>query len=152
MLVRSHEVELTCNAALHGLLGASDRANIHLQATPPVDVENGDKGLKRKFLERGTSQPPEGGDSSKGPTEPLKRPRDDTENDDNPRETKRPSPPPEQKSPKSPKKTLSTPKLVSTFYIFCLSVLLMTHASIGWLHGVCLCNFTICWSERPEHL
>ncbi|EDR13928.1 uncharacterized protein LACBIDRAFT_305140 [Laccaria bicolor S238N-H82] len=61
----------------------------------------GDKGLKRKFLERGTSQgPPETVDTS-GP-EPLKRPRDEADGDDNPRETKRPSPPPEPKSPRRP--------------------------------------------------
>lgn len=61
----------------------------------------GDKGLKRKFLERGTSQgPPETVDTS-GP-EPLKRPRDEADGDANPRETKRPSPPPEPKSPRRP--------------------------------------------------
>ena len=56
--------------------------------------ENNEQGLKRKFLERGTSQgPPEEGEhSAKQAGEPLKRARDDS--DDNPRETKRPSPPP----------------------------------------------------------
>ncbi|KAF8997923.1 hypothetical protein BDQ17DRAFT_1283715 [Cyathus striatus] len=68
-----------------------------------ADSECGDKGLKRKFVERGTSQgPQENGDASNHASEPLKRPRDDPDKDDNPREAKRPSPPPE---PKSPKKT-----------------------------------------------
>ncbi|KAK0436886.1 hypothetical protein EV421DRAFT_1829829 [Armillaria borealis] len=65
-----------------------------------------DKGLKRKFLERGTSQgPQETGGSDKIASEPTKRPRDDAGGDDNPRETKRPSPPPEQSAsplPSSP--------------------------------------------------
>ncbi|KAG5653606.1 hypothetical protein H0H81_011978 [Sphagnurus paluster] len=79
-----------------------------------ADAESGDKNLKRKFLERGTSQGPQDfGDNSKTPSEPLKRPRDDAGTDDNPRETKRPSPPPEPKSPRTQKKgaTASTPKL-----------------------------------------
>jgi Ran-binding protein 3 len=58
--------------------------------------ESNEKGLKRKFLERGTSQgpPDENEPSAKQAGEPLKRPRDDSDKDDNPRETKRPSPPP----------------------------------------------------------
>ncbi|KAF8216736.1 hypothetical protein K438DRAFT_1797737 [Mycena galopus ATCC 62051] len=66
------------------------------------DSDSGEKekGLKRKFLERGTSAgPPENGDNSNTPAEPLKRPRDDPDKDENPRETKRPSPPPEQNAP-----------------------------------------------------
>ncbi|TFK39720.1 hypothetical protein BDQ12DRAFT_681098 [Crucibulum laeve] len=67
------------------------------------ESENGDKGLKRKYLERGTSQgPQENGEDATQPSEPLKRPRDDSEHDDNPRETKKPSPPPESKSPRRP--------------------------------------------------
>ena len=79
--------------------------------------EINDKGLKRKFLERGTSQgPSENGDPAKPPTEPLKRPRDEPDKDDNPRETKRPSPPP---SP--PRSVPSSPK-VSRAVSFCRSV------------------------------
>ncbi|KAJ7504209.1 hypothetical protein B0H11DRAFT_507571 [Mycena galericulata] len=66
------------------------------------DSDSGEKekGLKRKFLERGTSAgPPENGDEAKAPTEPLKRLRDDPDKDENPRETKRPSPPPEPHAP-----------------------------------------------------
>ncbi|KAG6816145.1 hypothetical protein H0H87_008322 [Tephrocybe sp. NHM501043] len=70
-----------------------------------AESESGDKNLKRKLSERGTSQGPP--DSYPVPSEPLKRPRDD-DNDENPRETKRPSPPPEPKPPKSPKKTPAT--------------------------------------------
>ncbi|KAF8902396.1 hypothetical protein CPB84DRAFT_1908080 [Gymnopilus junonius] len=68
--------------------------------------ESQEKGLKRKFLERGTSHgPPENGESSQQPSEPLKRPRDEANKDDNPRETKRPTPPPSppRPSPPSPK-------------------------------------------------
>ncbi|KAF5373292.1 hypothetical protein D9615_007373 [Tricholomella constricta] len=84
------------------------------EVTATVEAESGDRNLKRKFLERGTSQGPQDStDDTKAPLEPLKRPRDDAEKDDNPRETKRPSPPPEPKSPKSPKKApaASSPKL-----------------------------------------
>jgi len=92
------------------------------QAAPSyTDVESGDKGLKRKFLERGTSQgPAESADLSQESTE-LKRPRDDAEKNNNPRETKRPSPPPEPKPPKSPKKAPSAtiPKLASSSLIYC---------------------------------
>jgi Ran-binding protein 3 len=68
--------------------------------------ESNEKGLKRKYLERGTSHgPPESGEASVQPKEPLKRPRDGSEKDDNPREAKRPSPPPSppRPSPPSPK-------------------------------------------------
>jgi len=68
--------------------------------------ESNDKGLKRKFLERGTSQgPPEQGEDTQHSQEPLKRPRDD-DKDENPRETKRLTPPP---SP--PRPTPSSPKV-----------------------------------------
>ena len=65
--------------------------------------ESGEKGLKRKFLERGTSQGPTDEESNQVP-EPLKRPRDESDKDDNPRETKRPSPPPSPPTPSSPPK------------------------------------------------
>lgn len=74
--------------------------------------DSNEKGLKRKFLERGTSHgPPEQEETAKHPSEPLKRLRDDADKDPNPRETKKPSPPPAsppQESPPSPK----VPKLV----------------------------------------
>ncbi|KAF9466168.1 hypothetical protein BDZ94DRAFT_1213575 [Collybia nuda] len=76
------------------------------------EPDSGDKGLKRKFLERGTSQgPPEVNNTSQASTEAVKRPRDDPDKDDNPRETKRPSPPPEPKSPKRKLSSASSPKL-----------------------------------------
>ncbi|KAJ7696468.1 hypothetical protein B0H17DRAFT_929523 [Mycena rosella] len=77
------------------------------------DSDSGEKekGLKRKFLERGTSAgPQENGDESKASAEPLKRLRDDPDKDENPRETKRPSPPPEPNARKSPPPAAS-PKL-----------------------------------------
>ncbi|KAF8727517.1 hypothetical protein AX14_007334 [Amanita brunnescens Koide BX004] len=72
--------------------------------------ESGDKGLKRKYLERGTSQGPQDtSDLPKSPAEPTKRLRDDPDRDENPRETKRPSPPPEKPQttvpPSTPKKS-----------------------------------------------
>jgi Ran-binding protein 3 len=68
-----------------------------------------EKGLKRKYLERGTSAGPQDGDDGVKPTsESIKRPRDDADKDDNPRETKRPSPPPE----KTGTPTISAPKPV----------------------------------------
>ncbi len=78
------------------------------------DSEGGDKGLKRKYLERGTSQGPQDtSDLPKSPAEPTKRLRDDPDRDENPRETKRPSPPPEKTQTKSPP---PTPKKVRCIY------------------------------------
>lgn len=75
------------------------------------DSESGDKGLKRKYLERGTSQgPQETRDDSRYPNDPLKRLRDDADHDDNPRENKRPSPPPAESPPSPPSPKM--PKLV----------------------------------------
>ncbi|KAG1751036.1 hypothetical protein EDB19DRAFT_1674599 [Suillus lakei] len=67
-------------------------------ARRPSDSDSGEseKGLKRKLADRGTSQGPENL-VPLASAEPAKRPRDDTDKDDNPREFKRPSPPPEQK-------------------------------------------------------
>ena len=70
---------------------------------PRTSSESGEKGLKRKFLERGTSQGPTDEESNHVP-EPLKRPRDESDKDDNPRETKRPSPPPSPPISSSPPK------------------------------------------------
>lgn len=83
--------------------------------------ENGEKGLKRKFLERGTSQgPTDNEEPSNHAPEPLKRPRDESDKDDNPRETKRPSPPP------SPPKLSPPPKthkpVCSSWYTVLLSI------------------------------
>lgn len=72
--------------------------------------ESNEKGLKRKFLERGTSQGP----SEESPSEPLKRPRDDADKDDNPREAKRPSPPPPPPRPSSPPKGSKPVSFLST--------------------------------------
>ncbi|KAF9474818.1 hypothetical protein BDN70DRAFT_884420 [Pholiota conissans] len=70
-------------------------------------TDTNEKGLKRKYLERGTSHgPPEQDESVQRPSEALKRLRDEPDKDDNPRDTKRPSPPPAsppRKSPPSPK-------------------------------------------------
>jgi len=67
---------------------------------PRSGSDSHEKGTKRKFLERGSSQGPVG--SASPDAETLKRPRDEADKDDNPRETKRPSPPPD-KTPPSPK-------------------------------------------------
>ncbi|KAJ7224077.1 hypothetical protein GGX14DRAFT_424117 [Mycena pura] len=77
------------------------------------DLGEKEKGLKRKYLERGTSTEPTGpqerGDGSEAPAEPLKRPRDDPDKEGYPREPKRPSPPPvsTRKSPTMPSPKIS---------------------------------------------
>lgn len=77
----------------------------HLRVSSGIN----DKGLKRKFLERGTSQgPSENGDTEQHPSEALKRPRDDADKDDNPRESKRPTPPPSPPRQPSPTKNLKS--------------------------------------------
>ena len=87
--------------------------------TPNRGAESGEKGLKRKFLERGTSQgPTENEESSKHAPEPLKRPRDESDKDDNPRETKRPSPPP------SPPRTSLPPKAVCSSWLYIIHLYL----------------------------
>ncbi|EAU90388.2 hypothetical protein CC1G_00772 [Coprinopsis cinerea okayama7 len=110
-VIPAQPVKATAGAAAIGGRDAAaqgDSSSSRLRAYS----ESGEKGVKRKFLERGTSQgPPEAGveenkESSGG--EALKRPRDEADKDDNPRETKRPSPPPEKSStgrtsPPSPK-------------------------------------------------
>ncbi|KAG2365127.1 hypothetical protein BDR07DRAFT_1399927 [Suillus spraguei] len=75
-----------------------DTALGHPPARRPSDSDSGEseKGLKRKLADRGTSQGPENLVTLPS-AEPAKRPRDDTDKDENPRESKRPSPPPEQK-------------------------------------------------------
>lgn len=70
---------------------------------PRRGSDSGEKGLKRKFLERGTSQGPTDEESNHVP-EPLKRLRDEFDRDDNSRETKRPSPPPSPPKPSPPPK------------------------------------------------
>ncbi|KIY68029.1 hypothetical protein CYLTODRAFT_490106 [Cylindrobasidium torrendii FP15055 ss-10] len=81
------------------------KAEKRLSARRDSDSDSGerDKGIKRKFPDRGTSQGP--ADAEPSSHEATKRPRDDPDKDDNPRETKRPSPPPE-----SAKKPAETPK------------------------------------------
>ncbi|KAF8628700.1 hypothetical protein AX17_005923 [Amanita inopinata Kibby_2008] len=93
--------------------GAKDHADATTSSSVAMpqhrmDPDSGDKGLKRKYVERGTSQgPQESSDLPKSPAEPTKRLRDDPDRDENPRETKRPSPPPEKAQPKPP-----SPKMV----------------------------------------
>lgn len=59
--------------------------------------------------------PPSDSDELPKPNEALKRPRDDEGKDDNPRQTKKPSPPPEKTLDKETATT--TPKLVRGLYI-----------------------------------
>ncbi|KIK96772.1 hypothetical protein PAXRUDRAFT_825609 [Paxillus rubicundulus Ve08.2h10] len=70
-----------------------------------------EKVLKRKLADRGTSQGPENLPSTAiASIETAKRPRDDSDKDDNPRVPKRPSPPPEQEDKPSLAPETSTPK------------------------------------------
>ncbi|KAF4610718.1 hypothetical protein D9613_007127 [Agrocybe pediades] len=85
-------------------------ASMLVDPTSPARLRSGsesnDKSLKRKFLERGTSQGPPGqDDKSQKSQEQLKRPRDDNDKDENPREAKRLTPPPSppRTKPPSPK-------------------------------------------------
>ncbi|KAF9033432.1 hypothetical protein BDZ89DRAFT_1062890 [Hymenopellis radicata] len=73
----------------------------HSRRDSDSDSGEREKGLKRKYPERGPSQGPPENDAV---PETSKRPRDDADKDDNPRETKRPSPPPD--APVKPAKKL----------------------------------------------
>ena len=95
-----------------------------------VNFESGEKGLKRKFLERGTSVGPTENEESSTPPEPLKRPRDESDKDDNPRETKRPSPPPSPPRPVSPAKA-QKPVCLSCLYV--LHNLYLTYFQSGFM-------------------
>lgn len=84
----------------------------HTRRTSESDGGEPEKGLKRKLADRATSLGPESGPSTLTPTaETAKRPRDDADKDDNPRVSKRPSPPPEQndQSPPAPVPAPETP-------------------------------------------
>lgn len=80
------------------------------------DAAEKDKGLKRKLADRAVSAGPQDHTTVNSTIglEPLKRPRDDADRDDNPRETKRPSPPPETEAESS--KGISSFKLVCNLY------------------------------------
>ncbi|KAJ7117731.1 hypothetical protein C8R44DRAFT_626294 [Mycena epipterygia] len=107
------EEPLSSDGAIDGASTEDALRPAGLPSRRDSDSDSGEKekGLKRKFLERGTSAgPQENGDDAKAPTEPLKRLRDDPDKDENPRETKRPSPPPEPNARKSPPP--AAPKLV----------------------------------------
>ncbi|KAF9525964.1 hypothetical protein CPB83DRAFT_858704 [Crepidotus variabilis] len=94
------------DVTMHASPDKKDESNEeHIQLLAASEADG--KGLKRKFIERGASQgPTEGHVEGKTPLEPLKRPRDDADKDDNPRVAKKPSPPPSppfSTSPSSPK-------------------------------------------------
>lgn len=104
----------------------------HTRRTSESDDSEPDKGLKRKLADRAASLGPESGPSMITPTtETAKRPRDDPDQDDNPRVSKRPSPPPEQnkESPPAPVSAPETPapKLVR---VLCHNVMLCPLSSL----------------------
>ncbi|KAF9224070.1 hypothetical protein BS17DRAFT_94603 [Gyrodon lividus] len=83
----------------------------HTRRASESDSGEPEKVLKRKLADRGTSQGPENGPSTAtASVETSKRPRDDTDKDDNPRVSKRPSPPPEQDKKPPPAPETSAPK------------------------------------------
>ena len=98
-------------------------AETHVPSSPDSDSVEKEKGLKRKMEDRGASQAPPDIVRLPSPSagmESVKRLRDDADKDDNPRETKRPSPPPENEptvaTPSTP--THPTPQLVRTIIDF----------------------------------
>ncbi|KAF8645085.1 hypothetical protein AX16_008143 [Volvariella volvacea WC 439] len=98
----------------HQPSGTQDQTN-NSSSNPPSrrgsESDGGEKGLKRKFTERETSQnPQENGHVEKMSLEALKRPRDNVDEDDNPRETKRPTPPPDSEKLDKTEKPDNEPK------------------------------------------
>ncbi|KAF9233472.1 hypothetical protein BU15DRAFT_90326 [Melanogaster broomeanus] len=84
----------------------------HTRRASESDGGEPEKVLKRKLSDRGTSQGPDSGPSAATTSvETAKRLRDDADKDDNPRVSKRPSPPPEQNEKPPPAPETSTPKL-----------------------------------------
>ncbi|KAL4078678.1 hypothetical protein V8B97DRAFT_1932767 [Scleroderma yunnanense] len=76
-----------------------------------------EKGLKRKLADRGTSQGPESPSITTASAETTKRLRDDGDKDDNPRISKRPSPPPEQRE-NAPTSTETTTSKLGGFMAY----------------------------------
>lgn len=108
-------------------------AEKRLSARRDSDSDSGerDKGIKRKFPDRGTSQGP--ADIEPSSHEATKRPRDDPDKDDNPRETKRPSPPPE-----SAKKPAETPKKLKSVGESLFGSSLAFNALSEWILCICI--------------
>lgn len=106
---------------------------------PSSFSENNEKRLKRKFLERGTSQGPIE-ENEKHRAEPLKRPRDDADKDDNPRDVKKPSPPP------SPLRSSSSPNQSKMVSISPTSLSFLPHGlrNSERIHCIRVNQFTIC--------
>jgi Ran-binding protein 3 len=75
--------------------------------------------------------PPSDSDELPKPNEALKRPRDDGDNDDNPRQTKKPSPPPEKILDKEA--TATAPKLVRGLYNYIEDVIPLTVLKGGFM-------------------
>ena len=96
------------------------------EAATPEDV------TQKRHSPPVTPPPSSSHDVSFTSPEPLKRPREDAGQDDNPRQTKRPSPPPEQKETAP---AAATPKLVR------LSLQILKYDanddSLGRIHGLC---------------
>ena len=112
------------------------------------DGADKDKGLKRKFSARLPSGDPLKSDQG---LELLKRPRDDSDKDeDNPRETKKPSPPPDLEP--VPVKALSpAPKLVRFSQMF-YNLNLQNILPLGRIHGLCIIQFPFCLCERSKYI
>lgn len=84
------------------------------------EVAEKEQGLKRKMGDRAVSQGPP---NTLSDSEPLKRLRDDADNDDAQRESKRPSPPPQKEAEQSkPTPPPPTPKLVCGPFHFYFSM------------------------------
>ena len=108
--------------------------------------ESGEKGLKRKFLERGTSQGPTENEESKHAPEPLKRARDESDKDDNPRETKRPSPPP---SPPRRSPPPIAPKPVCSSWLH--SVILYPDVFLERIYGIRIYQLPFCIGQGSKY-
>lgn len=140
-----------------------------------------EKGLKRKLADRSVSDRkfPEDVlaemDAAKSSTS-AKRPRDDPDADENPRETKRPTPPPDEEkeadsplpstastslAPSEAQSKVSTPKLsqeplpsVSTPKLVCIGhctiMPYLSNIEIEWLYGICFDELSLRVGQRTE--
>jgi Ran-binding protein 3 len=121
---KSHDMG---HAVLPDVMADSDTTGPSPPASRPRSHSDGaekDKaGVKRKHSERGTSQAPPEAEEPLKDGEVLKRPRDEAEGDENPRETKRPTPPPESKSGRTSPPSPKVPKLVCTWVVSASSTL-----------------------------
>lgn len=101
------------NDASKRAMDADDDIEVKKRPTPPTTPEATNT-LEEKKRPTSPTTPPSDSDELSKPAEHLKRPRDDADHDANPRQTKKPSPPPEKTLRED--QSATTPRLVRVIH------------------------------------